>query len=363
MRDHPLSTLSRKVLQYRPLDRRKLPLVALAYLKFVFFEPVRQFDRLFNKNAIEDLPQDPIFIIGHWRSGTSLLQYLLCQDERFGYAKKSDMLFPELIGHQATWFRELLERVTSFWQAVGDFKAISVDWNWDDPGELDIAMNIAGEPATPHWGHLFPRRRQRYFDKYLYLEDITDEEFARWKRMYQRYISKLSRRYRGRRLVIKSPNNTCRIQELLELYPRASFVYIHRNPYDVYYSNKKLWNVILKHVSFQRMETRPIQNMILSTYTRVLEKYRIQREHIPEGQLFELQYEDLVHTPLEKMEELYAMLSLAGFGKVRSRLLAFVEENSVAPRSSYQYEPSVLEAIDRELECIGEIVPVDSEVY
>jgi hypothetical protein len=33
-----------------------------------------------------ELPRSPIFIVGHWRSGTTLLHELLCLDRRHAYA-------------------------------------------------------------------------------------------------------------------------------------------------------------------------------------------------------------------------------------------------------------------------------------
>ena len=48
--------------------------------------PFYQFERLIHARAINDLelPSDPIFIIGHWRSGTTHLHNLFSQDPQFG---------------------------------------------------------------------------------------------------------------------------------------------------------------------------------------------------------------------------------------------------------------------------------------
>jgi omega-hydroxy-beta-dihydromenaquinone-9 sulfotransferase len=34
------------------------------------------------------IQNDPIFVIGHWRSGTTFLHMLMSQDEQFGYSKR-----------------------------------------------------------------------------------------------------------------------------------------------------------------------------------------------------------------------------------------------------------------------------------
>ncbi|MFX1325564.1 MAG: sulfotransferase, partial [Promethearchaeota archaeon] len=51
---------------------------------------------LFNKILKKTkLHSDPIFIIGHWRSGTTHLHNLLCQDPQFGFITMLQASFPK----------------------------------------------------------------------------------------------------------------------------------------------------------------------------------------------------------------------------------------------------------------------------
>ena len=58
----------------------------------------------------------------------------------------------------------------------------------------------------------------------------------RWCDAFLYFVRKLSLRAGGRRLVLKSPAHTARVALLLELFPDAQFVYIHRDPLTVYQS-------------------------------------------------------------------------------------------------------------------------------
>ena len=65
------------------------------------------------------------------------------------------------------------------------------------------------------------------------------------------FVKSLSYRNDSRRLILKSPPSTARIGVLLEAFPRAKFVYLYRNPYDVFYSMRKLWEKEIDLFSLQ----------------------------------------------------------------------------------------------------------------
>ena len=44
--------------------------------------------------ANQPLEHDPVFILGHWRSGTTFVHNILAQDPRFGYTTTYQTVFP-----------------------------------------------------------------------------------------------------------------------------------------------------------------------------------------------------------------------------------------------------------------------------
>ena len=63
--------------------------------------------------ARTQLQGDPIFVIGHWRSGTTLLHELLVLDERHTYSNTYDCFCPNHFLLTAPVFRPLLERIAA----------------------------------------------------------------------------------------------------------------------------------------------------------------------------------------------------------------------------------------------------------
>ena len=67
--------------------------VFLTFLLIVITSPFQLIDMVIFFLKKDTKKKDPIFIIGHWRSGTTFLQNLLCQDKKFGYFNTYNSLF------------------------------------------------------------------------------------------------------------------------------------------------------------------------------------------------------------------------------------------------------------------------------
>ena len=74
-------------------------------------------------------------------------------------------------------------------------------------------------------------------------------------------------------LFLKNPHNTSRVKELLELYPKAKFIFIHRNPYDVYHSTLHLFRKMVSSQFLQDFSEEQISERVLYAYWTTLQKY------------------------------------------------------------------------------------------
>ena len=323
-------------------------MISLAYLRYIFFDPYRRIEHYRHSHEIasKQLKADPIFILGHWRSGTGILQYVLCQDEQFGYVSKFDMLFPELLLKPSRVVQPIVVKLTKYWNSIHDYRRMFGDWAWDSPGELDVALTIQGSMASPHWGHIFPASSSTFFNKYLFFEDITEEEQKVWKSSYRHIIKKLSIKNNDRRLVIKSSCNTARIKQLLELFPNAKFIYIHRNPYEVYYSNVKLWDLIARKLAFQKTDEMIVMDIIVKTYRKMIQSYMNQRELVPSNQLVELRLEEFANNPVDRLKHVYDTLELDGFAQAQQRFVGFTRSETDDGNNTYPYDAQVVERVN-----------------
>jgi len=347
---NPLVNLTRLLSRHHAFKRRNLSRIGLYYAKLLVQEPFRLLENVNYRDAIQNhrLNKDPIFIIGHWRSGTSFLQYMLGKDPHIGYLSKFDAVFPDVCLRYEEIFKSLIDRLSRFSSLSKAADRISINIDWDSPSEIEIALTTMISPASPHWGHIFPEQSWTHFDKYFFFEGVTDPELKRWERDYNYLVKKISLKNNGRQLVLKSPGNAARIKKLLGLYPNARFIFIHRNPYDVYYSNVKLWNVFLDNLSLQTIPRGKVRDRIIRMYQKLMKRYLEHRELVPKGQLVEVRFEDFVQQPLEEMRSIYENLELSDYERALPEFRAFAQKHSDRSSSSYTYEEDVIELINEQ---------------
>ena len=136
--------------------------------------------------------------------------------------------------------------------------------------EDEFALCVASL-CSPYLGWWFPRSAG-LFERYLTFRDVPDADLAQWKSAFVTLAQKLSLRY-ARPLVFKSPTHTCRIKLLLELFPDARFVHIHRDPYIVFQSMRRLFHTAIAASRLQVTNERDIDEQILRTGATMYERF------------------------------------------------------------------------------------------
>lgn len=103
------------------------------------------------------------------------------------------------------------------------------------PQEDELAVNVMSAGTSPYMPLCF-MNDEPSFRTYFSFKDALPCKRRRWVGAFLHLMRKLSLRCGGKRLLLKSPCHTARVGLLLELFPDAQFVYIHRDPLTVYQS-------------------------------------------------------------------------------------------------------------------------------
>ena len=90
----PLNIL--QVIKGYRIDIRYYPKFLLTFLLSVIFQVMNLVEQLIDKKSLKPsvVKEPPVFIIGFWRSGTTMLHSLLCQDPLAGYVTTFQGVFP-----------------------------------------------------------------------------------------------------------------------------------------------------------------------------------------------------------------------------------------------------------------------------
>jgi hypothetical protein len=295
----------------------------------------RQIDRL-------TIDKPPLFVIGHWRSGTTLLHNLLAQDPQFTFPNMYQVLFPNHFLVTETVTTKLTASLVPRTRPMDNLPA-----GWKIPQEEDIGLAIQ-TCLSPYMLMADPDRDdkvRRLWD----LQMITPEEKKLWQREYTRFVKKVTLRDPQRRqLVLKSPVNTLRIPALLELYPDAKFVYIYRNPFDVFNSAVHLRRTMFRENSLGFPVLRDIEDSIYWVMEFTSRTYNRDKALLPPGRLHEVRYEDLEQDPVGGLEQIYSTLNLDGFERLREIVEPQVPELKRFKKNEYKYDRAKMdEAYER----------------
>jgi hypothetical protein len=261
----------------------------------------------------------PLFILGHWRSGTTLLHELLSRDPRHAAPTTYECFVPHHFLLTRSWLPRLLGRLMPDRRPMDDMAS-----GWDRPQEDEFALCLLGQPS-PYQHIAFPN--QPAPDTNLFdLRGLSHRALARWKNALLRLARQWTLVNNGRRLILKSPPHICRIPLLVDLFPDARFVHIIRNPYVIYPSTLHLWRVLYSIHSLQRPSWRCLPEYILATFANLYQRFEVDKQRIPPGRLQELRYEDLIRDPIGRLEAIYRELDLGDFSPARAGVEAYLSE-------------------------------------
>lgn len=286
------------------------------------------------------IQQPPIFIIGHWRSGTTYLHELLVRDERFGYPTTYECFAPSHFLVSEWIIPRLIAFLLPKKRPMDNMGA-----GFGYPQEDEFALASLGCP-TPYLRMAFPNDPPCYMEL-LDMQDVDEHVLARWKAEMFGFVQALTVAH-GKTLVLKSPPHTGRIQVLAELFPGAKFIHLARNPEKLFASSRRLWATLYHVQGLQVPKFADLDEFIFESFERMYRGFESQRASFDSQHLYDLRYEDLVRDPVGHVAAIYEQLELGDFETVREALESCVRERSdYAPNRHSDLEPEIRRELRR----------------
>ena len=307
-----------------------LPAVAAEYL-FFSHRPKKQ------------KMQGPVFVMGHWRSGTTLVQYLLAQDKQFGnfdpvYA------FSYNYYHLLGWLFHYLTKGQLSETRPQDNMRLSLDLPLE---EYMVYANIEVDSLYPV--NYFPQSFARYMDN-SYWQNLPAQKAASLKKKYDRMLKNCTQHTHGKRLLLKSPDNTGRILPLYEMYPDAKFINIYRNPYTVIRSTIHLYEKTFSMWALQEVPAKEeLEDAIIQNFKRMYEEYFAALEKIPKEAIYEIRFEDFEKNPFPYLKEAYAALDLGDYAEAEAGFREYWKAEEGYEKNKFDYPQALKEKIDANL--------------
>jgi len=270
----------------------------------------------------------PVFVVGHARSGTTLVHRLMSGDgDRFSSFDLWEMYFPSLLQKKLVrWGARLdarlgghVARRVRAWEEkrYGAMKGVH-EMGLTKAEEDDIVLYYS--MASGFWITRMP-----------YMGDLDFFYVDRWPERRRRRLMRMYRDCVRRQLYLngsdkihlaKNPVFCGRVESLIETFPDARFVVPVRNPYETIPSLLKLmrvgWRALDWDEEKQLRTLRILAEQSFDTYMLPLEVC----ERHPETPLAVVDYRDVTSDPASAIQRVYEQLDLEMSDAFRERLLA-----------------------------------------
>lgn len=278
----------------------------------------------------------PVFIIGHWRSGTTLLHELLDCHEQLKAPTTYQCFCPQHFLLSERVIKGLFPWVLPLSRGFD-----SVRLNWDSPQEDEFALLTMGAPS-PYRRIAFPSAGNQIDG--LDILSLRKEEQEQWSEALLGFVRRLMFNDK-RKLVLKSPSHTARISTILRLFPKARFIFISRDPFQMIPSAIKMWKYMDYYHGLSTSLTIDYARYVIEVFKKVETIYLKQKEMLTEENLVEIRYEDLVKDPEGTLKIVTRSLGLNEFETDLARLKVTLSGMETYAQDRYILRPGDEEMI------------------
>ena len=284
-----------------------------------------------------EISKPPIFIIGHWRTGTTLLHQLLNLDPRFTAPTMVQTVIPDHFLFSTKYYVPIMQRFLPKKRPMDNVKLTPFA-----PQEDEFALIRMGS-ESPLEKLIFPS------GKHLFLEDNNacipqGKNLEVWKKNLLTFYKKITLQT-GKQIVSKNPAHTMRISLLAEMFPGARFIHITRDPLIVVPSSIRLWTIMAEDNALKRRWEIPTVGKVSGVMASFLESVDRERKKLGTQQFLEVQFEALEANPAKELKRIYSELGLQYSKTFESEVNQFLSDNKDYKKNSYHLSDEDQETI------------------
>lgn len=307
-----------------------------AFLEWlIFYYPIKK----------TKVKKGPVYIVGYWRSGTTFLQNLLTRDPQYGWFDPvKTITFNNCI---------LLKRPMARMQKrllKGARPMDNLEYQLDLPMEEVFAQATISDQAISHM-LVFPDKGNgvKYIET-AFIDEQDEKTRRKWRKAYDYILKKVTYLCKGKQLLLKSPENTCRIGELKRCYPKAKFINIYRNPYTVVMSTINMFTKEMELLSLNEPASQEvIEDVTIDLFERIYRKAFRELDELPEEDRVDIKYEDFCQDPEAWLQEIYRKLGLEGYKEARPYFEKYLDSQKGYQKNKFELKKPLRDKINARL--------------
>ena len=289
---------------------------------------------------------EPLFIIGMPRTGTTILQALLNQDD----AHRSPLSWECLLPHPAPTpetYRQN-ERIDTIRTEFEQLFKLVPDFRRKHYMEADSPQECIGVMALNFTSFQF--MAQAYLASYSewFLDTANQTENFRWHRRFLQFLQ--SGGVRSSRWLLKSPIHLMRLQALFEVYPDARIIMTHRHPAYIVPSAASLISSTRSLYSNHEHVERSGREQ-LRLWARYFDRFLEDRQRLNrEGQIVDVLFDDFVDDQMAVVRRIYDRFDWRLDAASAGRMEAFLRQETKDKHGKHDYSLEMIGVAPAEVE-------------
>ncbi len=285
--------------------------------------------------------EDPIIIVGHYRTGSTYLHQLFNCDPNIVAPSLLQCTYPDCFNAAEPFASKIVAR---FLPSTRSFDNVPLSLN--SPQEDEYALMRMGVRSILE-EVVFSRSGE-----YILLKNdpaFNGEDPSVWARALRLFVNRVSAAGGGRRVVLKNPLHSYRIEHLNRLYPHARYIHPHRHPDEMVSSAVRMWSTVGRENALRREWRAPTVSDVARGAERMYRKLETGLSSIPDSHKCTLSYENLSSSPMKQLRRIYEHFGFAVTQGFESNLQDFLHGSSAFRRPSYALSSVERERIRRHL--------------
>ena len=273
-----------------------------------------------NPQILEESIEQPAFVIGMPRTGTSILQALLHRDPNHRSPLSWECLLPCPAPTVKTYRAN--ERIEQIQKEFHQLFTLVPDFKKKHYMEADAPQECIGITANNFTSFQFIA--QCYLPSYhdWFVNDADQFNNMRWHKRFLQYLQ--SGGIRDHRWLLKSPVHMMRLKAIFEVYPDARIITTHRRPENVVASAASLISSVRGLYSDQESIERTAQEN-LHLWAEYFNRFLKDRKDLNrEDQFVDLLFDDFAENQLYEVESIYSRFGWNLDARTRSAMSDFL---------------------------------------
>lgn len=267
-----------------------------------------------------------IFVMGFWRSGTTLLHELLAAGPGMAAPRTWQCMNP-------SGFR-IAGPPPARAARPRPMDAVVVDTL--SPQEDEFALLARGAPSVyrawldpQRWEEVLPALEQ---DTWLALPE------SQWLSDWRAFLGWCMPEAAAR-LVVKSPNHTFRAKALHRVWPKARMVWMLRDPVDTWQSNRKMWRAMTAMYGLRQGRAEDLDRLLMKATSEYAAALRWAADALDVETATYLDFDRLTTATAEALQGLVRQLELGPWGSWLSLLQTRLNESAGRRQEAYAGAP------------------------